>query len=493
MANPMADGRIELAKARILVTNDDGIGSPGIKLLEEIARDLSPDVWVVAPEQEQSAASHSLTTRRPLRMSELAERRYAVDGTPTDCVMLAIKHLLREHRPDLVLSGVNGGGNVGEDLTYSGTVAAAMEATLLDIPAIALSQHFIDGEAIPWHTAARFAPEVIRRLTRLPWPEHTLMNINFPAAAPEDVRGIAVTSQGKRAIASNLSERLDPRGRPYYWIGPVREDGFAEPGTDLAAINEKRVSVTPIYLNSDQRSGARLAQKGLRVTPVPAGPVEPGLIQKKLRLLMELRRAGIGDTRVLGAIEKTPREKFVPASFEDQAYENMALPIGNAQTVSQPYVVALMTEKLELGARQNVIEIGTGSGYQTAVLAALCRRVFTIERHRELLRDAERRFEELRLRNIVCRFGDGTKGWPEQAPYERVLVTAAAAEMPATLADALAPGGILVVPVGEDHRDQQLVRIRRRDDGFSTEDLGLVRFVPLVAGLPRRPLDQSLT
>jgi protein-L-isoaspartate(D-aspartate) O-methyltransferase len=213
------------------------------------------------------------------------------------------------------------------------------------------------------------------------------------------------------------------------------------------------------------------------VTLGRAGPAEPGLIQKKLRLLMELRRAGIGDTRVLGAIEKTPREKFVPASFEDQAYENMALPIGNAQ----------------LGARQNVIEIGTGSGYQTAVLAALCRRVFTIERHRELLRDAERRFEELRLRNIVCRFGDGTKGWPEQAPYERVLVTAAAPEIPRTLVDALAPGGILVVPVGEDHRDQQLMRIRREDDRFLTEDLGLVRFVPLVAGLPRRQPDQGLT
>lgn len=245
----MADGHIELVKARILVTNDDGIGSPGIKLLEEIARDLSPDVWVVAPEQEQSASSHSLTTRRPLRMSELANRRYAVDGTPTDCVMLAIKHLLRERRPDLVLSGINGGGNVGEDLTYSGTVAAAMEATLLDIPAIALSQHFVDGETIPWSTAANFAPEVIRRLTRLPWPEHTLMNVNFPAAMPEGVHGIAVTSQGKRAIADNLTERLDPRGKPYYWIGPVREDGIAEPGTDLAAINENRVSVTPIYLN----------------------------------------------------------------------------------------------------------------------------------------------------------------------------------------------------------------------------------------------------
>jgi protein-L-isoaspartate(D-aspartate) O-methyltransferase len=229
------------------------------------------------------------------------------------------------------------------------------------------------------------------------------------------------------------------------------------------------------------------------VTSGPIGALEPGLIQKKLRLLMELRRAGIGDARVLGAIERTPREKFVPASFEDQAYENVALPIGNGQTVSQPYVVALMTEKLELGERQTVLEIGTGSGYQTAVLASLCRRVFSIERHRELLRDAERRFEELRLRNIVCRFGDGTKGWSEQVPYDRVIVTAAAPEVPSILVDGLAPGGILVAPVGEDHHDQQLMRIRRNDDRFSTEDLGLVRFVPLVAGLPRRPANHDLT
>jgi protein-L-isoaspartate(D-aspartate) O-methyltransferase len=229
------------------------------------------------------------------------------------------------------------------------------------------------------------------------------------------------------------------------------------------------------------------------VTPNAVSLGEMALLQKKLRLLMELRRAGIGDARVLGAIEKTPREKFVPPAFEDQAYENLALPIGQGQTVSQPYVVALMTEKLELGDRHNALEIGTGSGYQTAVLSRLCRRVFSVERHRQLLRDAERRFAELGLRNIVCRFGDGTKGWPEQVPYDRVLVTAAAAEVPATLIDGLAPRGVLVAPVGEDHRDQQLVRIRRHDHGFSTEDLGLVRFVPLVAGLPRRSRGQGLT
>ena len=157
---------------------------------------------------------------------------------------------------------------------------------------------------------------------------------------------------------------------------------------------------------------------------------DPGLVQRKLRLLMELRRAGIGDARVLGAIEKTPRERFVPPAFADQAYENVALPIDHGQTVSQPYVVALMTEKLEVGARHNVLEIGTGSGYQTAILARLARRVFSIERHRELLQEAEARLEALRLRNIVYRFGDGTKGWPEQAPYDRVIVTAAAAEVP---------------------------------------------------------------
>ena len=196
-----ADRHMDLKRCRILISNDDGIASPGIKMLETIARGLSEDVWVVAPEQEQSGASHSLTTRHPLRLREIAPRCYAVDGTPTDCILLAVKRLLRDRPPDLVLSGINAGSNVGEDLTYSGTVAAAMEATLLGIPAIALSQDYHRGDDIPWQTSEAFAPEVIRRLVRLPWPDSTLFNINFPAVPPAESAGFAVTSQGKRAAA----------------------------------------------------------------------------------------------------------------------------------------------------------------------------------------------------------------------------------------------------------------------------------------------------
>jgi len=176
---------------------------------------------------------------------------------------------------------------------------------------------------------------------------------------------------------------------------------------------------------------------------------------------------------------------FVPPAFEDQAYDNVALPIGNGQTISQPLVVALMTQALALNERHKVLEIGTGSGYQAAVLARLCRRVFTIERHRYLLKEAEKRFAQLRLSNITVRWGDGTKGWPEQAPFDRILVTAAAPDVPGHLIESLVDGGILVAPVGEERREQKLLRVRRAADRFDIEDLGAVRFVPLIEGLPR--------
>jgi protein-L-isoaspartate(D-aspartate) O-methyltransferase len=208
-------------------------------------------------------------------------------------------------------------------------------------------------------------------------------------------------------------------------------------------------------------------------------------LTRKVRLIMELRRAGIGDARVLGAIEKTPREVFVPEQFQDQAYENVALPISSGQTISQPYVVALMTEKLELTGREKVLEIGTGSGYQAAVLARLARRVFTVERHRPLAREAEQRFAALGVSNIVTLFADGSDGWPEQAPFDRIIVTAAPRAISPILVDQLAPGGIMVLPVGAEHHDQRLMRVRCGESGCDSEELCLVRFVPLVAGLPR--------
>jgi protein-L-isoaspartate(D-aspartate) O-methyltransferase len=202
---------------------------------------------------------------------------------------------------------------------------------------------------------------------------------------------------------------------------------------------------------------------------------------RKIRLIMELRRSGVVDTRVLSAMERIPREIFVPEPFRDRAHENTALPIGQGQTISQPLVVALMTQALEPGERMKVLEIGTGSGYQAAVLAKLCRRLYTIERHKELLVEAEKRFEQLAIRNITAIAGDGSRGWPEQAPFDRILVTAAAESVPAALADQLGEGGVMVLPIGPPGGDQEVVRLRRIAGRLETERLLPVRFVPLVA------------
>ncbi len=205
---------------------------------------------------------------------------------------------------------------------------------------------------------------------------------------------------------------------------------------------------------------------------------------RKIRLIMELRRGGIADTDVLSAIERIPREAFTPESFRHQAYENVAIPIGQGQTLSQPQVVALMTQSLAASRRTKVLEVGTGSGYQAAVLSRLCRRVYTIERFKDLLTIAEDRFASLRLHNITTRHGDGWKGWSEQAPFDRIMVTAAATDVPAVLVDQLADGGQMVLPVGRSSRDQALLRLCRKGADVVEEHLGDVRFVPLVEGVP---------
>jgi protein-L-isoaspartate(D-aspartate) O-methyltransferase len=208
------------------------------------------------------------------------------------------------------------------------------------------------------------------------------------------------------------------------------------------------------------------------------------LAARKIRLIMNLRRAGITDLAVLGAMERVPREAFVLPHFHDQAYEDQALPIAQGQTISQPQIVATMTEALQVTKSHKVLEIGTGSGYQTAVLSKLARRVYTIERFKSLLDEAEARFKHLRLHNITSKCADGSKGWKEQAPFDRIIVTAAAAEMPQTLAAQLAVDGIMVVPIGPERGDQALERVTKQADGGLKRDvLADVRFVPMVEGM----------
>jgi protein-L-isoaspartate(D-aspartate) O-methyltransferase len=209
-------------------------------------------------------------------------------------------------------------------------------------------------------------------------------------------------------------------------------------------------------------------------------------IDRKIRLLMQLRREGISDTAVLSAIERVPREKFIDESLRHQAWENMPLPIKQGQTISQPYVVAFMTQHLELREKMKVLEVGTGSGYQAAVLAQICRRVYTIERHKALYLHARALFEQLGLHRLVTLHGDGMRGWPAQAPFDRIIVTAAAfGDVPAALLDQLAPGGMMLVPVGDSASNQHIVRVRRNAEGdVSRENILPVRFVPLVSGIP---------
>ena len=234
---------------RILVTNDDGVNAQGLIILRQIAETLSDDVWVVAPELEQSCASHSLSLRKPLRIRSITSRYYAVDGTPTDCVLLAVKEIMKEQRPDLVLSGVNRGANLGEDVTYSGTIAAAMEGTLLDIPSIAFSQSISPDKPIHWETAHHYAGNLITRIIGAGIADNTLININFPDLTPENVKGIRTVPQGKRKLGDNLYRNIDPEGKPYYWIGPVRNIAKDPQGSDLEAISEGYITVTPLYLD----------------------------------------------------------------------------------------------------------------------------------------------------------------------------------------------------------------------------------------------------
>jgi 5'-nucleotidase len=236
---------------RILLTNDDGIHDEGILSLERIARQLSDDVWVVAPETDQSGFAHSLSISQPLRLRKIDDRHFAVRGTPTDCVIMGVKKLMPEP-PDLILSGVNSGSNVADDVTYSGTVAGAMEGTLLGIRSIAISQAYTNADGtrvIPYETAEAHAPRLIERIAAMELAPGILINLNFPNCRPEEVAGAVVANQGKLAYGIWVDERVDGRNFPYYWLRFGRKPAEIAPGTDIAVLQENRIAVTPLKLD----------------------------------------------------------------------------------------------------------------------------------------------------------------------------------------------------------------------------------------------------
>ena len=244
---------------RILLTNDDGIDAPGFAVLERLAAALSDDVWIVAPAEEQSGAGHSLTLSRPVRLRRLGERRFAVAGTPTDAVMLGLAQVMKDSRPDLILSGVNRGANLAEDVTYSGTVSAAMEGALAGVRSIALSQAYSRegmGDTVPFAAAEAWAGRVLKPLLDQPFAPRTLVNVNFPALAPDAVRGIRVCRQGFHDYGRlRIVERTDPRGYPYYWFGLAPTAPSPGHVTDLEAVADGYISVTPLALDLTDESG----------------------------------------------------------------------------------------------------------------------------------------------------------------------------------------------------------------------------------------------
>jgi len=244
-----------MPKLRILITNDDGFDAQGLRVLKQIAEALSDDVWLVAPETNQSGASHALTLQVPLRYREVGEKAFAVKGTPADCVIMGAKHVLKDAPPTLVLSGVNHGSNAAEDVSYSGTIAGAMQGAHLGVRSIALSLMIGDPNESDvaarqhWQTVLDYGPDLIRSLLERDWPKGVLMNVNFPCAASHDVAGVTITEQGVRDLSGlHLAERHDTWGTPYFWIGFERKKQTLIEGTDLWAMAHNHISVTPLSL-----------------------------------------------------------------------------------------------------------------------------------------------------------------------------------------------------------------------------------------------------
>jgi 5'-nucleotidase len=243
-----------LADHRVLIVNDDGIHAPGIQLLEKVVREHCDDVWVVAPDEEKSGASHSISMHFPIRQRQLDARHIAIKGSPTDCVLMALQQVMPEP-PTLVLAGINRGGNLADEIHYSGTIAVAMEAALLGLPAIALSQVFPRGEDVPWDTAERFAAPLIEQLLQRGIASGSFININFPPVHADAVSGVQLAAMGRRPPGAFKTEgRVDNRQVPYYWVHLEPDEGGEEPGSDLRAMSDNAISVSPLQVDMTDRA-----------------------------------------------------------------------------------------------------------------------------------------------------------------------------------------------------------------------------------------------
>jgi 5'/3'-nucleotidase SurE/protein-L-isoaspartate(D-aspartate) O-methyltransferase len=439
---------------RILITNDDGVLAPALRALREALAPLG-EVTIVAPDRDQSATSHALTLSRPFRIQHHEPGLISVDGTPTDCVITSFYGLL-ENQPDLVISGINIGPNMGEDVFYSGTVAAAIEGALQGVPAMAVS--FAARPAPALEDAAGFVARIAARLLERPLPRRHLLNVNLPAGPWEAARGVRVTRLGSRIYHDTLIRKVDPRGRAYYWIGGEDPEWESIEGADRGAGG----------------------MEPHEVAPGPGGGPDPFAGARERMVQEQIRARGVRDPRVLEAMSEVPRHLFLPRSQWPEAYLDSPLPVGSGQTISQPYIVARMLELAELAPEHRVLEIGTGTAYQTALLERLVGEVFTIERLPELAEIARRNLAALGRGRAHVRVGDGTLGWQESAPFDRMLVAAAAPRVPEALKQQLGERGVLVIPVG-DSSTQRLEVWRRTPDGdLDWRRLGECRFVPLL-------------
>jgi 5'-nucleotidase len=246
---------------RVMLTNDDGIDAPGMAVLEQIAAELAREVWVVAPEHDQSGQSHAISLHHALRITVRGERRFGVTGTPGDCAAIGLCHLMKDSLPDLVLSGVNRGLNLGMETVFSGTVGGAMTAMMLGIPAIALSQAFAKRDAVPWDTARSLGAETIRRLLAMGWGKQAVLNVNFPSVPAAEAGPMTLARQGEGAVVGmHVETRVDPRGMDYHWLNFRRGDIPQGPDSDYSALRAGRIVVTPLrYDRTDDEAYAALA------------------------------------------------------------------------------------------------------------------------------------------------------------------------------------------------------------------------------------------